>query len=248
MTQYLLSVFMPDDVGADMSPDEMDAIYKQVDEFNAEVKSSGAWVFAGGLHPASSATVVQGRERRRHHHRRPVRRDQGAARRLLGHRGRRPRRRAGAGPRRRRRPARAPSRSARSRTSRPSSHGDGRPTSRHARSGSESGRAVATLVRLFGDIDIAEEAVQDAFAVAVERWPATGVPPNPGAWITTTARNRAIDRLRRESKRHDRYAQAALVHERDEPTAPVGPREGRPPPARSSRAATRRSPRTSRSP
>jgi RNA polymerase sigma-70 factor, ECF subfamily len=86
----------------------------------------------------------------------------------------------------------------------------------------ESGRAVATLVRLFGDIDIAEEAVQDAFAVAVERWPTTGVPPNPGAWITTTARNRAIDRLRRESKRHDRYAQAALVHERDEPAVPAG--------------------------
>ncbi|MDQ1518347.1 MAG: polymerase sigma-70 factor, subfamily, partial [Actinomycetota bacterium] len=74
----------------------------------------------------------------------------------------------------------------------------------------ESGRSVATLVRLFGDIDIAEEAVQDAFAVAIERWPTAGLPPNPGAWITTTARNRAIDRLRRESSRHDRHAQAAL--------------------------------------
>ena len=62
----------------------------------------------------------------------------------------------------------------------------------------ESGRVVATLVRLFGDIDLAEEAVQEAFAVASERWPATGLPPNPGGWITTTARNRAIDRLRRE--------------------------------------------------
>ena len=51
----------------------------------------------------------------------------------------------------------------------------------------------------------------------VQRWPATGLPPNPGGWITTTARNRAIDRLRRESSRHDRHAQAALVHERDEP-------------------------------
>ena len=80
----------------------------------------------------------------------------------------------------------------------------------------ESGRAVATLVRLFGDIDIAEEAVQEAFVVASERWPATGLPPNPGGWITTTARNRAIDRLRRESSRHDRHAQAALIHERDE--------------------------------
>ena len=80
----------------------------------------------------------------------------------------------------------------------------------------ESGRAVATLVRLFGDIDIAEEAVQEAFVVASERWPATGLPPNPGGWITTTARNRAIDRLRRESSRHDRHAQAVLVHERDD--------------------------------
>jgi RNA polymerase sigma-70 factor (ECF subfamily) len=87
----------------------------------------------------------------------------------------------------------------------------------------ESGRAVATLVRLFGDIDIAEEAVQEAFVVATQRWPDTGLPPNPGAWITTTARNRAIDRLRRESSRHDRYAQAALVHERDEPHERAGP-------------------------
>ena len=87
----------------------------------------------------------------------------------------------------------------------------------------ESGRAVATLVRLFGDIDIAEEAVQEAFAVAVERWPRSGPPPNPGAWITTTARNRAIDRLRRESSRSDRHAQAALLHAEREPPQEVGP-------------------------
>ncbi len=87
----------------------------------------------------------------------------------------------------------------------------------------ESGRAVATLVRRFGDIDIAEEAVQEAFVIATERWPSTGTPPNPGAWITTTAHNRAIDRLRREASRHDRHAQAALLHERTEPPQPVGP-------------------------
>ncbi len=80
----------------------------------------------------------------------------------------------------------------------------------------ESGRVVATLVRLFGDIDLAEEAVQEAFLVASERWPTTGLPPNPGGWITTTARNRAIDRLRREASRNDRHAQAALLHERAE--------------------------------
>jgi RNA polymerase sigma-70 factor, ECF subfamily len=76
---------------------------------------------------------------------------------------------------------------------------------------------VAVLVRHFGDIDVAEEAVQDAFAVAVQRWPATGVPPSPAGWIITTARNRAIDRLRREATRHDRHAQAALLHAGREP-------------------------------
>jgi RNA polymerase sigma-70 factor (ECF subfamily) len=86
----------------------------------------------------------------------------------------------------------------------------------------ESGRTVATLVRQFGDIDVAEEAVQEAFVLATTRWPETGVPPNPAAWITVTARNRAVDRLRRESTRHDRYAHAALIHERDQPQ-PVGP-------------------------
>ena len=86
----------------------------------------------------------------------------------------------------------------------------------------EFGRAVATLARLFGDIGLAEEAVQEAFAVALERWPTTGPPPNPAGWIVTTARNRALDRLRREAKRDDRHAQAALLHHRDEPRE-VGP-------------------------
>jgi RNA polymerase sigma-70 factor (ECF subfamily) len=83
--------------------------------------------------------------------------------------------------------------------------------------GEEYGRAVAVLVRVFGDIDIAEEAVQDAFTAAVERWPSAGLPPSPAGWIITTARNRAIDRLRRESSRDDHHAQAALLHARDEP-------------------------------
>ena len=84
------------------------------------------------------------------------------------------------------------------------------------------GRAVAVLVRLLGDIDAAEEAVQDAFLTAVARWPADGVPPSPAGWIITTARNRAIDRLRREGSRADRYAQAALLHA-DDGRAEVGP-------------------------
>jgi RNA polymerase sigma-70 factor (ECF subfamily) len=83
--------------------------------------------------------------------------------------------------------------------------------------GEEYGRAVAVLVRVFGSIDIAEEAVQDAFTAAVQRWPQSGLPPSPAGWIITTARNRAIDRLRREASREDRHAQAALLHARDEP-------------------------------
>jgi len=80
----------------------------------------------------------------------------------------------------------------------------------------ESGRAVASLVRFFGDIDIAEEAVQDAFEVALQRWPEHGLPPSPAGWIITTAKNRAIDRLRRESTRDDRHRQAALLHTKDD--------------------------------
>lgn len=86
----------------------------------------------------------------------------------------------------------------------------------------ESGRAVASLVRFFGDIDVAEEAVQDAFEVAVKRWPEAGLPPSPAGWIITTARNRAIDRLRRESTRDDRQRQSRLLHTVDEEPE-VGP-------------------------
>jgi RNA polymerase sigma-70 factor (ECF subfamily) len=74
----------------------------------------------------------------------------------------------------------------------------------------ESGRAVATLIRVLGDFDLAEEAVQDAFLIALERWPRLGIPANPGAWITTTARNRAIDRLRRRGRFTEK--QAELEH------------------------------------
>jgi RNA polymerase sigma-70 factor, ECF subfamily len=81
----------------------------------------------------------------------------------------------------------------------------------------EFGRAVAVLTRVFGDIDIAEDAVQDAFAEAARRWPNGGLPPSPAGWIITTARNRAIDRLRREAARADKHAEAALLHACDEP-------------------------------
>ncbi|WP_327690294.1 RNA polymerase sigma factor [Streptomyces tubercidicus] len=86
----------------------------------------------------------------------------------------------------------------------------------------EYGRAVAVLVRVFGDLDVAEEAVQDAFSSAVERWPSAGLPPSPAGWIITTARHRAVDRLRREASRDDKHAQAALLHAGGEP-AEEGP-------------------------
>ena len=86
----------------------------------------------------------------------------------------------------------------------------------------ESGRAVASLVRFFGDIDLAEEAVQEAFLVALETWPAGGLPPSPAGWIITTARRRGIDRVRRESSRDERQAEAVRLLEHDEPRE-VGP-------------------------
>ena len=82
-------------------------------------------------------------------------------------------------------------------------------------------RVVASLTRRFGDLDIAEEATAEAFVAAVERWPADGVPPNPGAWLTTTANRKAIDRIRREGKRDDKQRQALMVVD-DTPAEPLG--------------------------
>jgi RNA polymerase sigma-70 factor (ECF subfamily) len=80
----------------------------------------------------------------------------------------------------------------------------------------EVGRCTATLIRVLGDIDLAEDAVAEAFAIAAEQWPQRGVPPNPGGWIVTTARNRAVDRFRRESSRDERHAEAARLFARDQ--------------------------------
>jgi RNA polymerase sigma-70 factor, ECF subfamily len=82
-------------------------------------------------------------------------------------------------------------------------------------------RVVASLTRRFGDLDIAEEAAAEAFATAVERWPTDGVPPNPGAWLTTTASRKAIDRLRRENRRDDKQKEAQLLYD-DGPPEPLG--------------------------
>jgi RNA polymerase sigma-70 factor, ECF subfamily len=75
----------------------------------------------------------------------------------------------------------------------------------------EYGRAVSVLARVFGDIDLAEDAVQEAFAAAMPRWRASGLPPSPAGWLITTARNKGIDHLRRERLRQDKYVQAVLL-------------------------------------
>ncbi|MHB1537833.1 MAG: RNA polymerase sigma factor [Acidimicrobiales bacterium] len=83
-------------------------------------------------------------------------------------------------------------------------------------------RVVATLTRRFGDLDIAEEAAAEAFVTAVERWPADGLPPNPSAWLTTTATRKAIDRIRRENKRADKQKEARMLYDDDDLPEPVG--------------------------
>src|SRR5512133_1442944 len=114
-------------------------------------------------------------------------------------------------------PSRRRARSGRSRDSRPDGVGDGDAAARldGGEVGrvfrEESGRSLAALIGVFGDIDLAEDAVQEAFAVALHRWPADGLPPNPGGWITTTARNRAIDRLRRESRGRELLGEVAAL-------------------------------------
>ncbi|WP_112247344.1 RNA polymerase sigma factor [Kribbella monticola] len=82
-------------------------------------------------------------------------------------------------------------------------------------------RVIASLTKRFGDLDIAEEAAAEAFATAVEKWPADGVPPNPGGWLTTTANRKAIDRLRRENKRDDKHKEALVLTD-DDPPEPLG--------------------------
>jgi RNA polymerase sigma-70 factor (ECF subfamily) len=95
----------------------------------------------------------------------------------------------------------------------------------------EHGRVVASLARRFGDLDLAEDATGEALVVAAERWPAEGVPPNPGGWLTTVAANKALDRIRREKRRQDKYAEVARMDERhdplgdDDPPEPTGPVE-----------------------
>src|SRR4029077_9179104 len=123
------------------------------------------------------------------HHRRPVRRDEGGLRRLLPVRGRRPRRGDRAGLAHPRHPPGRRDRGA---------PGGGALAILEQTFREEWGRVLATLIGFLGDFDLAEEAAQDAFAIAAERWQREAMPANPGAWLVTTARNRAIDRIRRD--------------------------------------------------
>src|ERR1700683_2973823 len=148
-------------------------------------------------------------------HRRALPGVEGVSRRLLDHRGRRPRRGAQArgrgvqGLQPEARGAAVPVRVVDVREAITQAHHD------------EWARVVASLTKRFGDLDIAEEAAAEAFATAVERWPADGMPPNPGAWLTTTAHRKAIDRSRRENKRGDKQKEAQLLHD-DDPPEPSG--------------------------
>ena len=191
--QHMLLIYGDEQAMGAMSEAEGEAMLRDYGRFTQDARESGVLVLPNGC----------GRRRRRRgagarrgdaDHRRALRRDQGAVRRLLHRRGR--------------------TASTRPRPGRPSSRGLARAASRFARSGRwprwrpriddveavfrrEWARAVAILAGALRDLDLAEDAVQDAFATALERWPRDGAPANAGAWIITTARNGAIDRLRR---------------------------------------------------
>ena len=219
MKQYLLNIYQPD--GVVPPPELLEPVMRKMHALVQEAKDAGVWVFNGGLHQASTATVVriqkgeaivtdgpyvEGKEHvggcliikapdldaalewARKISRALV---------LPGHTDSLPV------------------------EVRPFAHKKRTPAADVPELDAEGidrvfreqyGRAVAVLVRQFGDIDAAEEAVQDAFTTALERWPSAGLPPSPVGWIITTARNRAIDRFRREASRGDRHAHSTLLH------------------------------------
>ena len=207
MQQYLLTVFQPD--GKVPPPERPGAGHARTSTRSPRRCARPASGSSPAACTAEHATVVRGRRRRRPDHRRPVRRGQGAHRRLHDHRGRRPRRRARLGPQA------AP-------------RLDALPIEVRAVRGVPC--LTAEIERVFREDTAARSRSWSASSAtstsprrrcrtrsltAVQRWPADGVPPSPAGWIITTARNRAIDRLRREASRDDRHAQAALLHADD---------------------------------
>ena len=207
--QYLVSVI--DDNTGSATATEMAAI----NAFNDRLEADGHWVFAGGLAVAEHGHRHRQPGWRGGVHRRALPGVEGVPRRLLDHRGPRPRRGAQA----RRRGVEALQSEGRG-AAVPVSAIDVREAITRAHH-EEWARVVAALTRRFGDLDIAEEAAAEAFATAVGRWPADGVPPNPGAWLTTTANRKAIDRIRRENKRDDKQREAQMSYD-DDPPDPLG--------------------------
>ena len=210
---YLLSV-----VGDTANPVD-DSEPGAVDAFNDQLQEDGNWVFAGGLDRPRARDRGRRPRRRARVHRRPVRRVQGVARLASGS-------------------SRPPTWTPRSKLAAEGSKAcagkvevrpfDGASEPPDARRSTRSiarvyreeyGRVVASLARRFGDLDIAEDAAGEAFATAVEQWPADGVPPNPGGWLTTTAGNKAIDRLRREGTRDAKHQAGPDDHRRRTPRA-----------------------------
>jgi len=203
MTQYLLSAHSVEgEVRAPMTEEQMRQTYTEVMALETEMKSAGAWLFGGRLHEADTATVVrmsngsvlttdgpfvEAKEHLGGFY--IIEADDLDAALSWASKVTAIVRRADRGS-----PVREGTRSL--------SHVPGELDENVVGQifREESGRSVATLIRVFGDIDLAEDAVQEAFATALRKWPADGLPPNPGGWITTTARNHAIDRLRRETR------------------------------------------------
>ena len=216
MTQYLLSVWHTE--GDAMPPEDeiQEHVRRPSRQFNEELRQSGSWVFAGGLHPPTTATVVDGTGSERRHDRRPVQRV--ARSRSAASGSSRPPTSTRPSTRRTRvprlpGPGRGPPLPGRVSTP---DHGEVEAVYR-----AEFGTVVASLTARFRDLDLAEEMAQEAFVEAVRRWPTEGVPPNPAGWLTVTARNRALDRLRRESTRQARHEEAMMLTAPEDPRAPV---------------------------
>ena len=238
MAQYLLSVHSVEGEAREpMTDEEMQQFMERIGVLEEEMKSAGAWVFAGRLHEPDTATVVRvsGGE---------VLTTDGPFAESKEHLGGfyiieaedldaalawASKATAAVSD-----ADRGPSVPGRTRGLTAVRDVDAAPKLDEAAIGrifrEESGRSVATLIRVFGDIDVAEDAVQEAFAVALRRWPRDGLPPNPGGWITTTARNRAIDRLRRESRGRELLSEVACSRpaRRSRHARGGGTRAGRP--------------------
>ncbi len=210
--QYMMLICGDEKAMLSADPDVAAGMMAEYATFGEEMSARG--VLRGGerLHPTADATCVQRQRRRSARHRRSLRRDEGADGRVL------PRRLQGSGRRDRGR-GQDPRRVVRDDRSE-ADLGDVDEDVEAAVADTfraEWGRIVASLIRYTDDWDLAEECAQDALGAALERWRRDGIPRNPGAWVNTVARNRAIDRLRRRTTEHEKYAQIAVTHSDERP-------------------------------